>query len=355
MDAERQRSRLAADLKHLKELTALRAFQKEFIESVRDEIRTLDTPKMLPVALSHGTWDEETAVLLLGDVHLGQVTNARVNGGWAQTPEVTKAQFKMLAKALYRIWEIQNASTPWRHLVILGLGDMCEGAHMRTSQAKRSTPVTHQALEFGKQLAEFITFCLTFFEKVTYESVPGNHGRVSQRAGEGGLDELDPAESFDWLGGQIASLILKPSIDAKRVSVYNHQTISAETEIMGHRIFFEHGSSLRGGGGWGGIPFYGHTRMGSSYRDLEGDFSLIATAHFHRSFDLPTGYKARIIGTGSFPPTTPFIYGSKHQATRPSQVLLSFHKTKGITQVRTIYLDTPRSGVRGADACEEAS
>jgi len=342
MEAQRESARVRAIVRELKRLTNLRNFQQEILASIRDDILTMPVPDRIPEAKVHGTWDEETAVLHLGDTHLGQKTPARVNGGWHQTPAVTRWQLRRLQQAVYRIWQIHNARTPWVNLKILGLGDLVEGAHMRASQHRQSTPVTHQARDMGMELAEFITFCLKFFQHVDWEGVPGNHGRVSMKAGNAGLDELDPGDSFDWLAGEIARLMLKDAIDAGRVSMLNHETAAAETEVMGHRVYFEHGASMRGGGGWGGIPFYGQTRMASSYRDLEGDFTLLSIGHFHRPFYIPTGYSGAIIGNGSLPPTTPFVYQNKHAATRPTQWLVSLHPKKGVVMIRPIELDIKR-------------
>lgn len=280
---------------------------------------------------------------------MGQHTPGRINAGWNQDVDTTTRQMNRLADAVIRLWEQQRQSVQWKNLVILDLGDDVEHSGMRPSQHRIVEPlVAQQSTIYGRLLADLILRCLTVFEHVRVERVPGNHGRVSEKAGNAGLDVLGPENSWDWVGGEVARAILQESIRDNRVTIVNHENWYAITDIMGHKVIFEHGSSERGGGGFGGIPAYGLTRMGAAYRDLEGDYSLLAIGHWHRPMWLPTGFRSWIGANGSFPPTTPFVASAKHSATRPTQTLLSFHPKKGITQTRWIYLDTARDAGHGS-------
>ena len=343
VEAERQRVYAQAATEELKRLTT----RRRYIEEVRDAVRAaaiqMETPQLLPEAHEFGGYDEEIAFGLIGDVHAGMDTPGRINGGWHQTLEVTEAQYRHLAKSTLTIWDIQRRSVPWRRAHIIDLGDAVEGSNMRPSQHRIVDPlVAQQAAAYGRMQAEYVAKLLTVFEHVTLERVPGNHGRVSEKAGNAGMDVLGPENSWDWVAGEFVREILRHAIDEGRLTLINHENWYGVTEVMGHRVIFEHGSSMRGGGGWGGLPWYGIARMASAYLDLEGQYSLLAVGHWHRPWEVPNGYQGLVVGNGSFPPTTPFVVAAKHSATRPSQTLMSLHPKKGLTMKRLIYLDTPR-------------
>ncbi len=345
-DKDRERARAKEDIAELRRLTSLRNFQQDLRESLLTAAYAIEPPELHPEALSTPPFDEETAVLHLSDVHIGQNTSSRINAGWEYNVGVAISQFRQLTHSLKRIWEIQRLSTPWRNLVIIDTGDDVEGSDMRASQHRIVDPlVTKQVVLYGKLLATLVLQSLTLFHKVRVERVPGNHGRTSQKAGNAGLSELDPGDSYDWLAGEYAAALLRDAIAKNRVEFVNHETFYGKTEIMGHTILFEHGAALRGGG-FGGLPYYSIDKVFPAYRDLEGEFSLLLIGHYHRPYILPAGYGSWLVGDGSFTPTTPYVVASKHRATRPAQSLLSIHPKRGLTMSRWLYLDTVRKASR---------
>lgn len=334
VEKRREASERQEQVQELRRLTDKRAVIEELQALVRSTCATLPVPKALTVSTLGKR--AETLILLLSDVHVGQHTPARINGGWTQTVETTQWQMRQLAE------QVLALTGDWSELVILDLGDDVEGSNMRVSQTRIVDPlVAKQAALYGQMLAELVTTLLTRFDRVRIERIPGNHGRVSPKAGNAGLDELDPVNSWDWMAGVIAEAVLSPAITAGRVEVHNHEGFYGLTTVRQHAVIFEHGASLRGGGSFGGIPWYGVERMAASYRDLEGDYTLLAVGHWHRAWHGSAGRYGHVIANGAFPPTTPFVVSSKHQASRPCQVALALSDA-GIGAVHRLYLDTPR-------------
>ncbi len=332
--AHREQVHRKAELEALRGLTAKRAMLEELAEVLTGAVETLPVPAAFVV--NPNPPKDLVGLSLLSDVHVGMSVPGRLNAGWTQNTEITEEQFTSLAQQI-----ISYEPRP-KTLRILDLGDDVEGSSMRVSQiAIVDRFVAQQAILYGQMLAEFITTLLPYFEHIQIDRVPGNHGRVSSKAGLAGLDELDPANSWDWVGGEMARAMLKPAIDAKRVTLINHESFYGTTDILGHKILFEHGSSLRGGSSWGGIPWYGVERMAAAYRDLEGDYSLLAVGHWHRPFHASAGRYGHVLANGSFPPTTPFVVASKHQAARSCQLYCQFG-TEGLVSVQHLYLDTYR-------------
>lgn len=332
---ERIRAHRQAEIAQLRRLTSRRAWIEEVRDAIKNTAITQEPIKFRGRQSASGD-DEETAVLLIGDVHLGQNTDGRINSGWTQNAAVTEAQLQRLGDAVLRAWTVHQKM--WRSLVILDLGDDVEGSNMRPSQARIVEPlVAQQSAMYGRLLARLIQRCLTVFEHVRVERVPGNHGRVSEKAGNAGMDIYGPENSWDWVAGEFVREILRHDIDAGRLTLINHDNWYATTRVAGKRVIFEHGSSERGGG----IQSSSLTRMASAYRDLEGSYDFLALGHWHRPVIWPTGYNSLVVVNGAFPPTTPYVV-QKHAATRPTQTLLSVHAQYGVTRIQHIFLDTPR-------------
>ena len=358
---QRDKAELKATTKELKQLVG----KKAQIDAIHDAIESaslrVDVPPLLPFAEEQGEFDEEYPVLVLSDWHVGMNTDPRVSSGYAVTVETATKQMNILIKSLYRCWDIQRRSMKWKKLLILDLGDSVEGQHMRASQHREADPVSVAAVQTGLLIANLIRAALQIFQEVEYRSVPGNHGRVSQKTGTAGLDEVDPINSWDWISTEYARGALGQfngsDVDLPaRLKIYNHGTYIAKTEVAGWPIVFEHGSQIKGGS-YGGVPYYPVARAASNVKNLlaseenldddtsrflkkVGEPYLFCIGHFHRATMIPTNYGWVCMG-GSFPPTTPYISSTKHQALRPTQWLLSLHPKKGLTMQRPLYLDLP--------------
>lgn len=338
IQAEREKIQKKGEEQPKKERAVRMAYREELLETLAREVKAIAVPR----AVAHprrGKPKDEEPVLLLGDMHLGQGHEGRVAGGYEQSSKITREQLDMLRDEIYALWRLYHAELGWRRFHLLGLGDLVEGSHMRVSQIPTVDKyAAAQAVELGEMLSEFIASLLTFFESGEAITVPGNHGRFSEKAGNGGLDELDPGESFDWMGCEIARLVLRDAVRDGRISFVNHRAVSASHTILGNRVFLEHGSSMRGSGGLGNVPSVVQ-KLATAYLIEEGEFDLLALGHWHQPYEFTTAYKSFVVGNGAFPPTTPYIWAAKHRAIRPSQTLLSLCPNEGVTFRHLINLE----------------
>jgi len=346
LDLSRVKERMTRDMEisTLKNLTKKKVFMDELVSAVKEATSSLNTPMLIPFVDFNNSTVEESAVLLICDVHVGQATPARLNAGWNQNIKVTEEQFKLLTQRVLESFYTQAKTNPWKELVIIDLGDDVEGSDMRSSQHRIVEPlVAKQSMEYGRMITEFTQTMLQVFPKVRWERIPGNHGRTSQRAGIAGLSELDPCDSWDWVAGVYLEVALRNAINEGRVSVNQHEGYVGKTIIQNRRVMFEHGSSIKGGSG--GVPYASIDRLASSFRDLYGDYSLLLLGHYHRSYTMQFGHEGLIVGNGSFPPSTPFVSGALHRSVRPSQTLLSINQNDGVTMTKLLYLDTEREQI----------
>ena len=303
-----------------------------FVDDMKTAIKSVPILRTEVVSPSHETSDR-SAVLLLSDIHLGQYTTSRLNAGWEQSSIVCRMQFKSLVDQLLAVQSTLQAS----ELVILDLGDNVEGDNLRPSQHRMVDQlVVQQTAEYGRLLADLIVSALTVFPRVRVERVPGNHGRTTQKASYGGLAELDPIDSFDWLGGEFAREILRPDIARGTVVFNNHSTYFADTYIRGKRVIFEHGSSVKAPGQFMS-PMMAVEKTAHAYRELLGPFDLFCLGHYHRAYQIPFGYDGLIIGNGSFPPTSPFVVTALHQASIPVQLLFTM-TDDGVKEIKRLVL-----------------
>ena len=340
IERERERARRKQEIEELRRLLDRATVIRDLREALREAALAAEPPRLAWAPPDRPPEEEsESPVLIISDVHVGQHTPARLTAGYSYSVAITERQFAHLAVEVTRIMQTYGRQAGWRRLTILDLGDNVENDSMHTTQHRLVDPLVVQQVQiYGRLLAGLVLNLLQVFPEIRVERVPGNHGRTSPKAGYAGLAELDPVDSYDWLAGEFAAAYLR---DVERATILNHESIYAVTEVGGHRIVFEHGSSLRGGHSWGGIPYYGIDRAAAAYRELVGDFLVLALGHYHRPYMLPTGYGGWVIGNGSWAPTTPFVVATKHRVTRPSQTLFSVHPTRGVTAVWRIPLDQP--------------
>lgn len=325
------------ELLELRKLTNKRAMMEELRDTIKEVSPSLPPPKLLAGLASQK--NNLVGILLLSDVHLGQQTPSRLSSGYAYDIDTTQQQFDLLFQQVLHEAKLKR----WEKLIILDLGDTVDGDDMRSSQHRFVGPlVVEQVAMYGRLLASFVTSLLLYIPSIHIERVPGNHARTTQRPGIAGLAEIDPADSYDWLAGEFAREILRTSIERGRVKIINHDTFYSTLDLFGFRVLFEHGSSLRGGGGGLGIPALALQKALQGYKELEGEIHLYCLGHFHQPYSLHFQYNTLVVGNGSFPPTSPFVLSTKKAATRPSQTLLTLEKGKGITTVQHLWLDIKR-------------
>ena len=335
----RERRATNSELIELKKLATKRAVIEELKEAISaSQVARWNVPALLRP--SQEKRQDRVGILLLSDIHLGQQTPARLTSGYEYSPAITERQFDSLFQQVLR----ESLENRWAKLIILDLGDTVDGDDMRASQHRLVGPVVvEQVTMYARLLSQLVTSLLLYIPMIHIERVPGNHARTSQRPGLAGLAEIDPMDSYDWLGGEFARESLREAIEKKRVSIVNHDTFYSTLEVFGYRVLFEHGSSLRGAGGSIGVPLAGLHRSLLGYRELEGEIDLYCLGHFHQPYAFNLFYNTTVVGNGAFPATSPFVMTTRKSAMRPSQALISLEKGRGVISIQQLWLDTPRT------------
>jgi len=116
---------------------------------------------------------EETAVLLMSDVHIGKLSPT-------YNAEVFVVRLERLMKSMMSIVSAQRTVRAIRKLIIVLNGDIVDAESVYPSQAveKICAVVLDQIYTHAvPALTHFLLFCLKNFEEVEIHAVRGNHGR----------------------------------------------------------------------------------------------------------------------------------------------------------------------------------
>jgi hypothetical protein len=155
------------------------------------------------------------------------------------------AQLLKWVRALRTAYDFQGAA-------VIALGDMISGdIHEELLRTNEVDPPA-QAVEAGRQLANFVRLIAPAFPKVRVEMIGGsNHSRLSKRY----QFKRGHLNSFDYVAYEIAVQALR---DHKKIRMAHHPGREGRVEIEGWRFLCGHGDDVMG---WMGIPWYGIQRQ----------------------------------------------------------------------------------------------
>lgn len=326
----------------LKIVTALENRVQRYLSELRTSLKSYDPTPLVIDPIEIDAPDHEW-VLVLSDWHVGQQTRIEETGGmFYQDLEVTRYQVTKLWEAIEAIHEIERTGRTINKITVLALGDLVEGDDMRRSQHRKITDlVTVQTVQAFDLLLWLVRQLLTRFPEVDVEMVGGNHDRLSQKPGDGGLGELGYEDTMAWLMGEFLKRSLENDINDGRLAIKNWSTFFGYKTVLGKRLVFEHGCSFRwAAGGYGGVPYYAINNAGKKYLDMVGGADFVIMGHGHQAMALPNA-RGWLFMNGSFPPSSQYIQSSFKSILRPQQWLLSVHEKYGLTGTYPIYLDHP--------------
>ncbi len=313
-------------------------------ESVLSECLTSydPTPLVVPKLKDDGTKAEHEWILLLGDWHTGQKTTIEQTGGvYEQDIATTRQQVAKLWKAILEIYEIERQGRTIKKLHIIGLGDFVDGDDMRPSQHRHvEEVVTVQVIQAFDLLVWLIRQLLTIFPHIELDMVGGNHDRTGRNRGDAGLGELDYIDTYAWLLGAFLQRTLAGDVESGRLTIRNWESFYGYKIIAGLKTVFEHGSSFKWGGGYGGVPWYGISALGPRYGQMLGEPDLVFLGHGHRPALIPTGTGWTAVN-GALPATSTYVQSSFKTVQRPQQWLVSVHEKLGVTGFAPLYADVP--------------
>lgn len=334
----------AFDLELSKNLTSkLRseAKKRDYTTLLRDSLSTFSPSTPVPFKSDPNKATVDW-VIHFTDWHVGQRTSQEHTGGlYEQSTEITKYQVDKLLEHEFSIFDVESKSKNIRKIWHPITGDIVEGDSMRPAQLRQiDMPVTQQTIEVFDILCKYIRSELTLpgIEEIIIDVVGGNHDRTTPKAGNAGLGESDYCDTYSWL---IGAMLERVFADEPRVSVTNWDTFFGYRKFGGLRHAFEHGATIRGGGGFIGMPFYPIVNTARKYESMLDGVDVVWFGHFHQPAIAPLGKRGWVISGGALPATTHFVQSSFKSIREPTQWLVEIHEEHGITGFIPLYAPTP--------------
>lgn len=306
--------------------------EDRIIQEFRHQLCDLPRNWSLPVAppVVPRTADPLTAVLVISDVHCGQVVPAAELDGFGDyNPAVMVGRVRHLELETLRILQ----DRPVEKLLILFAGDIVHGNLGHSLEDDLTVPIAAQVDLAVSIFFAFLRGISMAASKIEVYGVAGNHGRwpgMRKMPTDRRWSNLDTV-FFNALAalGQHAGLdhvSFDDSIAARRVIEVGH-----------HRLQLMHGDQVRGGA----FCATGMTREvnNATIRHVQAgrrpiDYFIMGDKHQPTS--LPFGTGAFVVN-GSFVGADNF--GLNFLSAPPSQTLFLLHPTRGKTETHEIRLD----------------
>ncbi|MHB8482795.1 MAG: metallophosphoesterase [Nitrospiria bacterium] len=210
--------------------------------------------------------DEETAVLVLSDVHFGKKT-ARYNLAEA------KNRFEATIDAALTVITLHRHAYPIKELIILWGGDIVDGTGIYPQQAHHSDAnVVKQIFSTAPFVVEQLARLSAAFEKVRCYAVLGNHGRVSKFAHDFDNFDLIYVKTLELASQNLRNISWWTPLNAW------HQVVN----VRGTKILLFHGHQVKM---HLNLPWYGITTRISRWAASNAvkSFDVSVCGHFHTS------------------------------------------------------------------------
>jgi predicted phosphodiesterase len=219
---------------------------------------------------------DSTFVVALSDWQVGN----RDGGGVERQAE----KIATLVDAIpQRIADLRRAGNKIGHIVIAGLGDLCEGTcgHYPAQQFRIELDRREQLKLVRRGIRDIIMACAPLSDRVTVTAVGGNHGENRGLTGKAftTTGDNDDVAIFE----QIAEIL---SINPE---VYGHvgfrlplERLSVSLNLSGHNVAFTHGhlSKASGNAAQSVWNWWKDQTLGRAHSGV-ADADILITGHYH--------------------------------------------------------------------------
>lgn len=294
-----------------------------------------------PTNLKSKAARKEALILMISDVHMGEVIDRDQMGGRNTFDK------EICAKRLERLFQgvVKMGTTHWSGpppgviYVILG-GDLISG-EIHDELAKSNDLLAIPAVrELATHIISGLELLLQSFDcEIRVVSIPGNHGRTTRKPESKGF----VLNSYDTL---VAWLVESwfTSRKTKKITFSAPASGDALINICGWNFLFTHGDRIgsRGGAGMVGpvaTIARGMQRLIQDYAADQVVVDYIVIGHFHTSVELEQGF-----ANGCLSGPSEYSRSGRMRSSPPSQWLLSVHPFHGVTRRWKILVGDPSEG-----------
>lgn len=228
---------------------------------------------------------ERGAILDIGDVHWGEVVQARNTGGLFEYN--TEVAANRLDYTLDEAIEIAKGHKLAGISVILG-GDLVSGAIHNDLDRHNEMMVAEQTVSFAETMYGGLEKLLSAGLTVDVVSVSGNHGRTMYK--EKAYFKNKQQENYDWM---VAKMLQAHGKNQKGLDISVPDTVWAILEVAGRRFLTMHGDTNRQQNSMG-ISFYAVEKEMRRLKTMIVDRTIqphddVISHHRHQQFAVPIG------------------------------------------------------------------
>lgn len=299
----------------------------KYVDALLENIPKLPIVKDIPKYTFDKKKIDEDVVLMLSDIHAGEVVDVyEMEGMGEYNFDIFAKRLYFLCEKLVEVVENQRNISNIKKLWIDGLGDIVQGEiHQRETNEHSIIPVV---LNTSLVISQSIAMLSRHFSEIEFTGLVGNHGR---------LEKKPPSKriynNWDYLVYQQIALFLK---DYKNIKFNIPQSPSCIVNRMGYKFLLTHGDSIKGG--FAGIPVYGLIRNFSNQQDIRrtrGGFDYMELGHFHEDIKAKDG---KLIVNGSMVGNSQYGLHKLHVVSTPMQKVFGINKKYGISWERNMKL-----------------
>lgn len=292
-------------------------------------------PRWLPSADAAGATGKAVIGMLCSDWHCGEVVRPdEIDGLNGYDIDVFRARVRRYFAAVIEIGPRWTADCECVGAVLWLAGDMISGDIHEELRNTNALTALEQVKVVVEELARAIELLLAAFERVHVVSVPGNHGRTTQKPPFKGYTRL----SYDTLAADMTRAQLG---DIEGLTWQISSGIDATTPVLGWNVMVTHGDRMGTGGGQGFAgPFLpivrGQKRVEIQQFRARRSFDLLLSGHYHTS-----GQPGPHLTSGSLPGYTEFGHGIRAAVEPPQQWLFVIHNRWLLRDRAEIKLEDP--------------
>lgn len=328
---------------HKAEITQLKRKYKEVIAEsnqeakihkiIRESLQAIPPLPLNPltIKINKNIKAVETAVLLSGDIHCGEIISG------IQTLGLSSYDFEEYIRRTQYLSDtitnlvVNKLKPTFNKLVVAGLGDMVSGEIHDELRATNQFPITEAAIGGAYVYAQFLIELAQVFPEVEVLCcAAANHGRLYKKK-----SFKNKTSNWDYIFYELAAAYCA---NQKNITFKIPKSLFLVEEINGMKCLIIHGDDIRG---WMGIPWYGIEKMITRLKTIlaaQGHvIKYVFLGHFHQT-GLLDDVDGEIIINGSMSGANEFAIGGLGKSTPPKQVFFGMHHIKGISSSYKINL-----------------
>lgn len=289
------------------------------------------SPQVIPKASRPGQADHEF-VLLWSDTHFGEVVSKEETNGLNEyDAKICWKRHEKMRESIFSYAD--NRPYPVDKLHIAALGDMLSGNIHDELAETNEIPLAESSVAFAYDGSAWLRSVAERFRQIEFAGVVGNHPRFSPK-----MRAKQAFDNADWFTYHQMALHLRDDERFKftipRSNAHVHQVIG------GRNLLLWHGDGVRSS--MPGVPWGGVTRraaqLQNQYTQAGSAIYAFLVGHFHQRNIVAGPANSYIAMNGSPKGVDEYSLKAFGGGQHPCQLLLTFHKTRGLTDASFLDL-----------------